>query len=414
MLYSSDYLTIRHKMKSFEELFSHPDVLRAIEDAGYKEPTPIQEKAIPEVLKGFDLFASAQTGTGKTAAFILPSLVRLATNPPKADVIGPRVLILVPTRELATQVSKEATRYAKYLPKTKVVTIFGGSPFPVQNRQLSRPYEILIATPGRLLDHIRRGRIDLSRLDTLILDEADRMLDMGFIHDVEAIASDTPSDRQTLLFSATLSPGIKKLSAKLLSNPIEVLCAHEIKTQENIEERLMSVDNLDHKYRLLDHLIADPSLSQAIIFTSTKRQADVLADKLSGSGQNAAVLHGDMRQTARNRTIALLRREKIKLLVATDVAARGIDVSTLTHVINFDLPQSAEDYVHRIGRTGRAGASGVALSFATDNDTNMVRQIEKYTSRKLPLHIVPGFERKLKSAPKKPPMNRFNSRRGRR
>ncbi len=405
-------------MKSFEELFSHPEVLRAVEDAGYTQPTAIQEQAIPEVIKGSDLFASAQTGTGKTAAFILPSLVRMAENAPKAQVTGPRVLILVPTRELATQVSKVATKYSKYLPKTKVVTIFGGSPYPIQNRQLSRPYEILIATPGRLMDHMERGRIDFSRLDTLILDEADRMLDMGFIHDVEAIASKTPSNRQTLMFSATLSPAIKKLSSKLLRNPVEICIEAEFNSKENIEQKLMQVDNLDHKYRLLDHVIADPELSQAIIFTSTKRQADLLADKLSDSGQKSAVLHGDMKQSARTRTIALLRSEKIKLLVATDVAARGIDVSTLSHVINFDMPQCVEDYVHRIGRTGRAGASGTALSFATDNDTQMVKRIEKFTSKKLTLCIVPGFEPKKKSSssPRKenypPRRNRFTSRRG--
>lgn len=405
-------------MKSFEALFSHPEVLRAVEDAGYTEPTAIQEKAIPEVIKGSDLFASAQTGTGKTAAFILPSLVRMAENPPKAQVTGPRILVLVPTRELATQVSKVATKYSKYLAKTKVVTIFGGSPYPIQNRQLSRPYEILIATPGRLMDHMERGRIDFSRLDTLILDEADRMLDMGFIHDVEAIASKTPSDRQTLLFSATLSPAIKKLSQKLLRSPVEICIEPEFNSKENIEQKLMQVDNLDHKYRLLDHLIADPELSQAIIFTSTKRQADLLADKLSDSGQKSAVLHGDMKQSARNRTIALLRSEKIKLLVATDVAARGIDVSTLSHVINFDMPQCVEDYVHRIGRTGRAGASGIALSFATENDTQMVKRIEKYTSKKLTLCVIPGFEARKKSpsSPKKdsfpPRRNRFTSRRG--
>ncbi|MFN4174252.1 MAG: DEAD/DEAH box helicase [Parachlamydiaceae bacterium] len=406
-------------MKSFEALFSHPEVLRAVEDAGYTEPTAIQEKAIPEVIKGSDLFASAQTGTGKTAAFILPSLVRMAENPPKAQVTGPRILVLVPTRELATQVSKVATKYSKYLSKTKVVTIFGGSPYPIQNRQLSRPYEILIATPGRLMDHMERGRIDFSRLDTLILDEADRMLDMGFIHDVEAIASKTPSDRQTLLFSATLSPAIKKLSSKLLKNPVEICIEPEFNSKENIDQKLMPVDNLDHKYRLLDHLISDPELSQAIIFTSTKRQADLLADKLSDAGQKSAVLHGDMKQSARNRTIALLRSEKIKLLVATDVAARGIDVSTLSHVINFDMPQCVEDYVHRIGRTGRAGASGTALSFATENDTQMVKRIEKYTSKKLTLCVIPGFEPRKKgtSSPKKdnfpPRRNRFNSRRRR-
>lgn len=380
-------------MTSFKSLFSHEGILKAIEEAGYKTPTPIQAQAIPEILKGSDLCASAQTGTGKTAAFILPSLHRLA-EPSKTPGRGPRILILVPTRELAIQVAAEASKYSKYVARAKTVLIYGGAPYPIQNRELAQPYDILVATPGRLIDHMERGKINFSRLETLILDEADRMLDMGFIHDVEQIAAATPKTRQTLLFSATLKSSVMNLAKKLLNNPVEIKVAAEVQKNENIEQKLLRVDNLDHKYRLLDKLVTDTEMSQAIIFTSTKRQADQLVDKLSEAGQKAAVLHGGMKQSQRTRTILMLRQQKIRLLVATDVAARGIDVSTLTHVINFDVPMNVEDYVHRIGRTGRAGATGIALSFAADRDLSMIRRIEQFTSKKMQVHAVPGCEAK--------------------
>ncbi|MBS3903707.1 MAG: DEAD/DEAH box helicase [Simkania sp.] len=366
----------------FKDLIPHPGILKTLEEAGYTNPTPIQEQAIPLILSGRDLRASAQTGTGKTAAFILPSLVRL-TTPSPIQVKGPRILILVPTRELAMQVANEAVKYSRYLSQVKTVCIYGGAPYPIQNRELSRHHEILVATPGRLMDHMERGRINFSRLELLILDEADRMLDMGFIDAVEEIVAAIPKTRQTLMFSATLKGSVLNLSRRLLNDPAEVNVAHEHAKHENIEQRLHAVENLDHKYRLLDDLLNDPMLHQAIVFTSTKRQADSLVDKLSRSGQQAAVLHGGMKQGQRTRTILQLRQGKTRVLVATDVAARGIDIPAISHVINFDLPMSVEDYVHRIGRTGRAGAKGIALSFATPRDMQTVRRIERFTGQKI-------------------------------
>jgi superfamily II DNA/RNA helicase len=387
---------------SFKNLPLHKKILQAIEDLGHTVPTPIQEEAIPQIINGLDLRASAQTGTGKTAAFILPALNRLAEAPavPKK---GPRILVLVPTRELAAQVAEEAVKYSKYLHHIKTVCIVGGTPYPVQNRQLSRPYDILIATPGRLIDQLERGRIRLNCVEMFILDEADRMLDMGFIEPVEEIAKAVSAPHQTLLFSATLKGNVMNLSRRLLKDPIEI--AIEAK-QEFIEQRLHAVDNIDHKYRLLEHLLKEQGITQAIIFTATKHQADQLADKLSRDGHHAAALHGDLNQRQRTRTIAQLRRGDIDILVATDVAARGIDIPAISHVINFDLPRSAEDYIHRIGRTGRAGASGIAISFGAYKDMRTVRIIEQMTGQKMILATIPGMEPKLKPqsaapAPKK-------------
>jgi superfamily II DNA/RNA helicase len=382
---------------NFKELNLHPSILKAIEEAGFTSPTPIQEQAIPEILKGSDLRASAQTGTGKTAGFILPSLNRLAV-PSTLPGKGARVLILVPTRELAMQVAAEATKYSKHCARVKTVCIYGGAPYPPQNRDLSRPHEILVATPGRLIDHMERGRIDFSRVEMLILDEADRMLDMGFIQPVEQIAAALPKSRQTLMFSATLGGSVLKLSNRLLSNPVEIRITPDRVNHENIEQRLHRVDNLEHKYRLLDHLLNDPSMNQAIIFTATKRQADQLVDKLARLGRNAKALHGGMNQRQRTRTIKEMRQSEFDILVATDVAARGIDIQTISHVFNFDLPRNTEDYVHRIGRTGRAGATGVALSFAASRDMSIVRQIEKFTGQRMNSHQVAGMEPKREDA----------------
>lgn len=381
----------------FKEFSFHPPILKAIEEAGYTSPTPIQEQAIPEILKGSDLRASAQTGTGKTAAFILPSLHRL-TIPSRLSGKGPRILVLVPTRELAMQVAAEAAKFSRHLSKCKTVCLYGGAPYPPQNRDLSRPHEILVATPGRLIDHMEQGRIDFSRVEMFILDEADRMLDMGFIHPVEQIASRLPKVHQTLMFSATLAGMVMKLSERLLTQPVEIRIAEDRVNCNNIEQHLHRVDNLEHKYRLLDHLLDDPGMAQTIIFTATKRQADHLVDKLEERGRNARALHGGMNQRQRTRTIKEMRSEMFDILVATDVAARGIDIQTISHVINFDLPRSTEDYVHRIGRTGRAGATGIALSFASSKDMSIVRQIEKFTGKKLNMQQIPGFEPKFASA----------------
>jgi superfamily II DNA/RNA helicase len=383
---------------SFENLNLHPLILKAIIDSGYTSPTPIQEQAIPELLAGHDIMASAQTGTGKTAAFMLPALHRLAA-PSKVHSRGPRILVLTPTRELALQVSEAAAKYGKHLPRVKVVSILGGMPYPLQNKLLSQPIDILVATPGRLIDHIQRGRIDFSRLEMLVLDEADRMLDMGFIDDVERIASATPATRQTLLFSATLDNAIDRVAARLLKLPKRIQIATQQARLDNIEQRLHYVDDISHKNRLLDHLLRDMALKQAIVFTATKRDADMLADNLSAQGHEAAALHGDMNQRDRTRTLTKLRHGGLRVLVATDVAARGIDVVGITHVINFDLPKFAEDYVHRIGRTGRAGASGIAVSFASGKDGVNLKKIERFTGQQIASHVVPGLEPRFKPRP---------------
>lgn len=399
---------------NFTQFSLHQGIDSAIQEAGYTTPTPIQHQAIPEILRGSDIRASAQTGTGKTAAFILPTLHRLMTNSATQNCRGPRVLILTPTRELAMQVAAEAAKYAKFLPRMKTVCIYGGVPYPVQNRDLSRPYEILVATPGRLIDFMTRGKINLSRVEMLILDEADRMLDMGFIEPVEQIAAATPKNRQTLMFSATLKGPVLKLSQRLLTNPIEITIEPEKATISNIEQRFHFVDSLTHKQDLLEHLLTDATMNQAIIFIATKRHADELVDKLCEIGHNAAALHGDMNQKQRSRTIRRLRHGEIRILVATDVAARGIDVQTISHVINFDLPMCAEDYVHRIGRTGRAGASGVALSLVSNRDRKLLKQIEQFTKQKITTHVVPGMEPKKsfsESKPRPPSRNSMHHRR---
>lgn len=380
---------------SFEHLNLDPRILKALQEAGFEKPTPIQEMAIPLVLEGSDLRASAQTGSGKTASFLLPAHQRL-THPSPIKGFGPRVLILVPTRELAIQVAAESVKYSKYLQRAKTVCIYGGAPYPIQNRELSRPYEILVATPGRLIDHLERGRINFSRLEMLILDEADRMLDMGFIEPVEQIAKATPKERQTLMFSATMKGAVMQLSKSLLRNPKEIHAEADHAKNENIDQRLHYVDDLKHKHSLLNHLLNDPAINQAIVFTSTKRHADQLVDQLFELGHRATALHGDMNQRQRTRALLRLRKGEVKIMVATDVAARGIDVQTISHVINFDLPRSVEDYVHRIGRTGRAGAKGIALSFASGCDFQLVKKIEQFTGQPIATHVVDGLEPKTK------------------
>ncbi len=382
---------------TFATLGLAPAILKAVEDAGYTTPSPIQAQAIPEVLAGHDLMASAQTGTGKTAAFILPALQRLSVQS-EVRSKGPRVLVLTPTRELAQQVSDAANKYGKNM-RVKVVSILGGMPYPLQNKLLSGFVDILVATPGRLIDHIERGRIDFSRLEMLVLDEADRMLDMGFIDDVERIAEATPKTRQTLLFSATLDGVVGNLASRLLKEPKRITIASTKARHENIEQRLMYVDDIAHKNRLLDHLLRDVDLNQAVVFTATKRDADQIADELSAAGHAAAALHGDMNQRERNRTLLNMRRGNLRILVATDVAARGIDVSGVTHVINFDLPKFAEDYVHRIGRTGRGGASGIAVSFAGSRDLMTLKKIERFTGQSIQPHTIEGLEPKFKPRP---------------
>ena len=386
----------------FADLNLDKNILSAVSSEGYESPTPIQAQAIPFALDGRDIMASAQTGSGKTAAFLLPTLQKLTKRSEKPGK-GPRALVLTPTRELAAQVEKNALAYAKNMRWFRTVSIVGGASFGYQTRALSKPVDLIVATPGRLMDLMQSGKVDFERLEVLILDEADRMLDMGFIDDIETIVEATPSDRQTLLFSATWDGAVGKLARKLTKDP-ETIEVERVDDQGKIEEQLLYCDDMRHKNRLLDHILRDANIDQCVIFTSTKAMTEVIADELYEKGFAANCLHGDMPQGWRNRTLMDLRKGRCKILVATDVAARGIDVPTITHVINYDLPKQAEDYVHRIGRTGRAGRTGIAITFAEVNEYVKVHKIEKYIGRKLPELTVEGMEptRKRKSAGGKP------------
>ena len=376
---------------SFDNFSFHPKILKAVAEAGYSEPTLVQSKVIPKIMEGFDIRASAQTGTGKTAAFLLPALNRLVSPSPKGGK-GPRVLILVPTRELAMQITTQAEKYGKYLNRIKTVCVVGGVPYHSQICKLNRPCDILIATPGRLIDFINQRKVDFSRLEMLVLDEADRMLDMGFVEPVERIVSKTPKSRQTLMFSATLQGSVIKLSERLLNKPMEIVVHAKREKHDNIKQSLHYVDDLNHKNRLLDHILGTQGVKFAIVFTSTKRHADQLVGELYDKGHKTAALHGDMNQRQRTRTIMRFKSGKIKILVATDVASRGLDVQSITHVINFDLPRNVEDYVHRIGRTGRAGTNGTALSFAAGRDAVLVKKIEEFTGHSINIVEIAGLE----------------------
>ncbi|MBY6286870.1 DEAD/DEAH box helicase [Neisseria subflava] len=386
----------------FADLNLDKNILSAVRSEGYESPTPIQAQAIPFALDGRDIMASAQTGSGKTAAFLLPTLQKLTKRSEKPGK-GPRALVLTPTRELAAQVEKNALAYAKNMRWFRTVSIVGGASFGYQARALSKPVDLIVATPGRLMDLMQSGKVDFARLEVLILDEADRMLDMGFIDDIETIVEATPTDRQTLLFSATWDGAVGKLARKLTKDP-EIIEVERVDDQGKIEEQLLYCDDMRHKNRLLDHILRDANIDQCVIFTSTKAMTEVIADELYEKGFAANCLHGDMPQGWRNRSLMDLRKGRCKILVATDVAARGIDVPTITHVINYDLPKQAEDYVHRIGRTGRAGRTGIAITFAEVNEYVKVHKIEKYIGRKLPELTIEGMEptRKRKPAGGKP------------
>ena len=384
-------MTHTDTVPAFADLGLIPALMKAIEGCGYQNPTPVQARAIPAALAGRDLIASANTGTGKTAAFVLPALQRLTVVGRTPGLFGPRVLILSPTRELATQSLAAVQRYSKFC-RVKTGVIIGGVPYREQRRLLERQADVVIATPGRLIDHLDRSWLDLSGVELLVLDEADRMLDMGFLEPVEKIAAACPAERQTLLFTATVDARMLKLSGRLLRNPERVDIAGKEVAHRDIDQRLLRADDLGHKQRLLSHLAGSAEVGKAIVFAATKRDADQLAESLGRDGHAAAALHGDMSQPQRQHTLEGLRRGRIRLLVATDVAARGLDVADISHVINFDLPRVAEDYVHRIGRTGRAGASGIAYSFCTHRDTAQLRAIEKYLGKPLPTHTIPGLE----------------------
>ena len=380
---------------NFADLGLSPLIIKALHTAAYETPTAVQAQAIPAALTGADLLVSAQTGSGKTAAFMLPSLHRV-TTPSTASGNGPRVLVLTPTRELAQQVQQASDKYGCEIHRLRTVSVVGGVPYGLQLKQMSRPVDIMVATPGRLMDHMERGRVDFDRLEVLILDEADRMLDMGFIDDIKHIVSQTPENRQTLLFSATLDGTVGVLARNLTRDPQRIEIGHATAATQSpqIEQRILMADNHFHKGKLLDALLQDAAVVQAIVFTATKASADTLTDHLREQGVAAAALHGDMPQSKRTRTLKAMHSGQIRVLVATDVAARGIDVPAISHVINFDLPRQAEDYVHRIGRTGRAGRTGVAISLAGFSERHMLRTIERYTHQQLTIATLPGLEPK--------------------
>ncbi|MBL8836483.1 MAG: DEAD/DEAH box helicase [Alphaproteobacteria bacterium] len=385
---------------SFAELALHPLIRQALDSEGYAEATPIQAAAIPPALEGRDILATAATGTGKTAAFLLPALTRLANAPGEGPIGAPRILILAPTRELALQVGQAVRKHGKFL-RLNIAEIVGGMPYREQLRLLARPVDVVIATPGRLMDHMHRDRIDLGCVETLILDEADRMLDLGFAEDVDVIAMACGAERQTMLFTATLDKRMAQLAGKLLKDPVRI-AVQESSAPLDIAQQLYLADNFEHKRKLLYHFVSLPELGKAIVFMATKRDADAAAEELAQAGHLAACLHGDMDQRARSRTMQALRTGAVKLLVATDVAARGIDVRDISHVINFDLPRDPSDYVHRIGRTGRAGAAGVAISLASPAEHNLIQAIERFTRSAIEIHVVPGLEptRAVRYAPR--------------
>ncbi|PRE13256.1 DEAD/DEAH box helicase [Burkholderia multivorans] len=414
---------------SFASLGLSPEIVSALQAAGYVKPTPVQQRAIPAGIAGRDLLVSSPTGSGKTAAFMLPAIERFAqlqkaqAQQPRAPreanqgerrarrpqpVARPGLLVLTPTRELAMQVTTAASTYGKHLKRLRTVSILGGVAYGQQLMLLAKNPEILVATPGRLLDHLERGRIDLSELKMLVLDEADRMLDMGFIEDIETIVEATPESRQTMLFSATLDGKIGSLTSRLLKDPERIEIQQRLESRANIAQTVHYVDDRDHKDRLLDHLLRDAALDQAIIFTATKIDADQLAGRLADAGFQSAALHGDLPQGARNRTIRALRERRVRVLVATDVAARGIDIPGITHVFNYDLPKFAEDYVHRIGRTGRAGRSGIAVSLVHHAEQGALKRIERFVRSPLPVNVIEGFEPR-----KTPPRNDRGNGRGR-
>lgn len=364
-------------------------LLRAIQDAGYTTPTPIQAKAIPLVLQGGDLLAGAQTGTGKTAGFTLPILQLLSAKPIAVMPGRPRVLVLAPTRELAAQVEESVQTYGKYL-KHRSMVIFGGVGIQPQIARLKKPVEILVATPGRLLDHVGQKTLDLSGIEMLVLDEADRMLDMGFIHDIRRVLALLPKQRQNLLFSATFSEEIKNLADSLLHQPGFVEVARRNTASELVEQSVHLVPQ-HHKRALMSHLIQANAWKQVLIFTRTKHGANRLAEKLVKDGIPALAIHGNKSQSARTNALAQFKDGTVPVLVATDIAARGLDIDQLPQVVNFELPNVPEDYVHRIGRTGRAGASGAAVSLVEPEELKLLKDIEKLIQREIPRVAVEGF-----------------------
>jgi ATP-dependent RNA helicase RhlE len=375
---------------SFSSLGLSAELLRAVSELGYSEPTPIQSQAIPVLLEGRDMLACAQTGTGKTAGFTLPLLHRLAANRPSGRHRPVRGLVLTPTRELAAQVHDNVLAYSKYLP-LRSTAIFGGVGFGGQVNALRRGVDILMATPGRLIDHLDRKTLDLSQVEIFVLDEADRMLDMGFIPAIRRIVAQLPENRQNMMFSATFSDEIKRLSGGMLRNPAQIEVAPRNTTAERITHVVHPVDR-ERKRELLSYIIGSQNWRQVLVFTRTKHGADRLASQLERDGLSSAAIHGDKTQGARTRALADFRKGAVRVLVATDIAARGIDIDQLPHVVNFDLPNVPEDYVHRIGRTGRAGMTGEAVSLVSADEYKQLRDIERLLRQDLPSIVVPGYE----------------------
>jgi superfamily II DNA/RNA helicase len=394
---------------SFQALGLAAPLLAAISRAGYTEATAVQLQSIPAALEGKDLMVSAQTGSGKTAAFMLPALNRLSEKAGSGG-RGVQVLVLTPTRELAMQVSDATAQLGSDIKGLRVATVVGGMPYGAQLKALSSRVDVLVATPGRLMDHLQNKRVDLSTVHTLILDEADRMLDMGFIEDIQTIVARTPAKRQTLLFSATLDGTVAHLAQAMMREPVRIQISAPKERHAQIEQHVFYADSMEHKVRLLDHMLRDSSMDQAIVFTATKRGADSLAITLNEHGFHAQALHGDMNQRQRTRALTAMQRGRVKVLVATDVAARGIDVQSISHAINFDLPMQAEDYVHRIGRTGRAGRQGTAITLCEHRDRFKVRRIEQFIGHGITATEIPGLEPK-RVAPKKPTVNSAKPRR---
>jgi ATP-dependent RNA helicase RhlE len=375
---------------TFRNLGLSTDLLRAVSDSGYTEPTPIQQQAIPAILKGQDVFASAQTGTGKTAGFTLPLLQLLGTTNANPVQRNPRALILTPTRELADQVKDSVKTYGKYL-SLRTAAIYGGVSIRPQVQTLRRGVDIVVATPGRLLDHLGQKTIDLSKIEILVLDECDRMLDMGFIRDIRKILGMLPTSRQTLMFSATFSKPIQQLASTLLKSPVQIEVARRNTAAEQVEQVVHPVDR-SRKRELLSHMIGFHNWQQVLVFTRTKHGANRLAEQLAQDGLRSTAIHGNKSQAARTRALQDFKQGKVRVLVATDVASRGLDIDQLPHVVNFELPNVPEDYVHRIGRTGRAGNVGRAVSLVSEDEYPFLKDIERLLNQTLAKDVIPGYE----------------------
>lgn len=373
---------------SFNQLGLTAELLRAVDEQGYKQATPIQQQAIPLILEGRDLLAGAQTGTGKTAGFALPLLQRLQQGTQNRRRV--RALVLTPTRELAAQVGESIRDYGRHLP-FRCAVIYGGVSPKTQLDKLRKGVDVIVATPGRLLDHMQQGNVNLDAVEVLVLDEADRMLDMGFIRDIQKILKALPAKRQNLLFSATFSTEIRKLAANLLNSPTEIQVAVHGKPAEGINQVVYPVDR-QRKRELLSHRIGSEDWRQVLVFTRTKHGANRLAAQLDEDGLNTAAIHGNKSQSARLRALSDFKSGKVRVLVATDVAARGLDIERLPHVVNYELPHVAEDYVHRIGRTARAGREGSAVSLVCVDEHRLLADIEKLLQKRIDREIVPGYE----------------------